>query len=57
MLVNHGAEILKPKKDGLTLLHISASQNDIHVLDYTISVKKTRSIDIPNEEVSLDWPN
>ena len=52
MLVQLGAEILKPKKDGFTLLHIAASQNDIHVLDYAISVKKTKSIDIPNEEVS-----
>jgi ankyrin repeat protein len=35
-LVSNGASILKPKRDGMTVLHIAASQNDIHMLDYAI---------------------
>jgi ankyrin repeat protein len=36
-LLENGASLLKPKKDGLTVLHIAASQNDIHMLDYAIA--------------------
>lgn len=35
-LCDNGANLLQPKKDGLTILHITASQNDIHTLDYAI---------------------
>ena len=35
ILVQHGADIKKSKKaDGLTALHIAASTNDIHLVDY-----------------------
>lgn len=29
-----GANLLKPKKDGITCIHIAATNNDIHILDY-----------------------
>lgn len=38
LLVENGAEILKPKADGMTVLHVAASQNDIHMLDYAVKV-------------------
>ena len=41
---------MKPKKDGITVLHIAAGNNDIHLLDYAIKIKSTKSIDLPNEE-------
>lgn len=31
-----GADLMKPKADGMTVLHVAASQNDIHLLDYVI---------------------
>ena len=31
-----GAELMKPKKDGMTVLHIAASHNDIHTIDYAM---------------------
>ena len=36
MLAENGANLMKPKKDGLTIMHIAASINDIHVLDYVL---------------------
>jgi ankyrin repeat protein len=51
-LVENGAHLLKPKKDGMTILHISASSNDIHTLEYALQMKDTASVDIQNEEVS-----
>lgn len=33
-----GANLLKPKADGMTILHVAASQNDIHMLDYAIKL-------------------
>jgi len=45
-LVESGASLLKPKKDGITILHIAASQNDIHMLDYALKVKETKSVDL-----------
>ena len=50
-LVDNGAYLLKPKKDGVTVLHLSASVNDIHTLDFAIRAKDTNSIDIPSKEV------
>jgi hypothetical protein len=38
-------------KDGVTVLHVGACTNDVHVLDYAIKTKTTKSIDIANEEV------
>jgi len=46
LLVNNGASILKPKSDGMTIMHIAASQNDIHMLDYAIKMKETPTIDL-----------
>ena len=40
MLVESGATLLKPKGDGLTILHVAASYNDIHMLDFAINVVK-----------------
>jgi ankyrin repeat protein len=34
-LVDSGAELLKGRKDGITVLHVGASNNDLHLLDYT----------------------
>jgi ankyrin repeat protein len=38
-LVENGASLLKPRKDGITVLHIGAVNNDLHVLDYVIKTK------------------
>ena len=36
-LVDHGAHVLKPKKeDGMTALHMAATTNDVHVLDFVL---------------------
>jgi ankyrin repeat protein len=51
LLVNNGASILKPKKDGLTILHVAATINDVRILDYAIKNKQTRAIDIQNKDV------
>ena len=45
-LLENGASLLKPKMDGLTILHIAASQNDIHLLDYSIKNNPTKTIDL-----------
>lgn len=37
LLVENGANLLKPKKDGLTSMHFAASNNDIHFLDYILT--------------------
>jgi ankyrin repeat protein len=36
LLVENGAQLLKPKADGMTVLHVAASSNDIHMLDYSL---------------------
>jgi ankyrin repeat protein len=38
-LVENGASLLKPRRDGITVLHIGAVNNDLHVLDYVIKTK------------------
>jgi hypothetical protein len=45
-LVESGAQILKPRNDGATILHISTCLNDVHTLDYAIKAKNTQSIDL-----------
>lgn len=36
-MVENGANILKPKRsDGLTSIHVAASNNDVHLLDYIL---------------------
>ena len=40
MLVEGGAQLLKPKADGMTILHVAASSNDIHMLDYALNLIK-----------------
>jgi hypothetical protein len=51
-LVDNGAHILKPKKDGLTVMHLSAYIGDVRMLDFAIKVKETKSIDLKNSDVS-----
>ena len=53
LLAGYGAHLLKPDKDGLTLLHISAGLGDVRTLDYIIKQKQTNSIDLLSEQVSL----
>lgn len=48
-LIRLGANPLKPKKDGITGLHIAATNNDVHILDYLLA-KIQSDINIPNEE-------
>ena len=37
LLVDHGAQLLKPKtSDGLTALHIAATTNDVHIVDFIL---------------------
>ncbi len=36
MLVENGATLLKSKGDGMNIMHVAASHNDIHMLDFTI---------------------
>ena len=38
-LVAQGADLTIPKTDGITLFHIAASSNDIHIIDYAIKLK------------------
>jgi hypothetical protein len=40
ILIEKGATPLKAKADGINILHITASSNDIHILDYVISLIK-----------------
>lgn len=49
-LVDNGASLLKPRKDGVTILHVSACANDLYVLNYAIKKKQTNSIDILSED-------
>ncbi len=50
-LVDSGAQILKPRKDGVTVLHLAASANDVHILDYALKTKQTRSVDFVSDDV------
>ena len=56
-LVNSGASLLKGKKDGINIMHLSAGVNDIHTLDYVLQERETTSVDIPNEEVFFSFNN
>ena len=49
-LVRLGANPLKPKKDGITWLHVAATNNDVHTLDYLWSKIPQKLINIPNNE-------
>lgn len=45
---------MKPKKDGMTVFHVSASRNDIHTLDFALKVVKDNSaVNMINEEVII----
>lgn len=35
-LIENGASVTQPKADGITVLHMAASNNDIHTIDYLI---------------------
>ena len=37
-LVSQGAKIDKAKQDGVSIYHLAASNNDIHMLDYAIKL-------------------
>ena len=49
-LHKRGADLMQPKKDGMTVLHIAASQNDVHVLDYALQNLDGSSVDMKNNE-------
>ena len=34
----NGATLEKAKSDGITVLHMAASNNDIHLIDYIIQI-------------------
>ena len=66
LLVDNGAQILKPKGDGMNVLHVAASSNDIHLLDYAIkeisrqakddlqsTVNSSNFIDLQNQDVRI----
>lgn len=40
-LIEQGATPLKSKSDGMNILHVAASSNDIHVLEYVINLVKS----------------
>lgn len=50
-LVKSGAQILKPRKDGVTTLHLAACTNDVHVLNYILKAKSTSSVDMISDDV------
>jgi ankyrin repeat protein len=50
LFVENGASLLKPRRDGLNILHLCCCSNDIHTLDYAIKKKETKSIDMLTEE-------
>ena len=48
-LADHGAHVLKPKKlDGMTALHIAATTNDVHVVDFILD-----HVDNPSRAVNI----
>lgn len=47
-LLGLGAELLKPKKDGTTIMHVAAANGDVYMLDLAIRLKKTASVDMVN---------
>lgn len=51
-MVSNGAEVLKPKQDGITAVHMAASNNDIHLLDYIFNVcdNPKRAVNLQNDE-------
>ena len=49
LLVDHGGQLLKPKRsDGYTTLHIAATTNDVHILDFILE-----SVDDPKRVVNI----
>jgi ankyrin repeat protein len=50
-LVDKGAQLMKPKKDGMNILHISSACGDVRILDYALKLREgTTSIDSMTEE-------
>ena len=45
-----GGNMMKPKRDGITCLHVAATNNDIHLLNFLLENRPTKSIDIENQE-------
>jgi hypothetical protein len=42
----------KPRKDGVTILHLAAVNNDIWTLNYVLRLKRQTNIDIVSDDVS-----
>jgi len=49
-LVANGANVMKTKTDGISLYHMAASNNDVHLLDYAISLKAHTSLNLKNDD-------
>jgi hypothetical protein len=45
--------VLKPRKDGVTSLHLAACTNDVHVLNFILKAKSTSSIDLISDDVTF----
>lgn len=45
-----GGNSLKAKKDGITCLHLAATNNDVHSLSYLLDNGKDKSVDVENKE-------
>jgi ankyrin repeat protein len=52
-LVENGAQVLKPRVDGITALHLAAVTNDVFVLDYVLKTKQTNSVDMLSDAVRI----
>ena len=52
-LVESGASIVKPRKDGVTVLHLAATNNDIPVLNYALRAKRAQNVDYVSDDVCI----
>lgn len=50
MLVEGGASVLTPMDKGVTVFHLSAANNDVHILDYAISQREHSNLDFKTDE-------
>ena len=44
-LVDNGAHLLKPRKDGVTVFHIAACDNNVRMLDYLVKTNSAPGVD------------
>lgn len=50
-LIANGADMMKAKGDGITVFHMAASNNDIHMLDYALGLKRHgNDLELKNED-------